>query len=83
MTSFMAMLLLTTCGENEPTSEGGNPVTDFQINTPIGKGFDLLSEYNFFVGALADLIPIVIMLRKKDLFMFRKVRTLLLMKMMF
>jgi len=53
----MAMLLLTTCGENEPTSEGGNPVTDFQINTPIGKGFDLLSEYNFFVGALADLIP--------------------------
>jgi uncharacterized repeat protein (TIGR03806 family) len=47
---FGLIFLLQQCGkDNDPDNTS--------VRIPSGKGFDLLSEYNFFEGDLYDLIP--------------------------
>lgn len=48
---LVALFIFTQC-EKE-----GEPLVVNEINFPDGKGFDLLSEYNFFTGNVADLNP--------------------------
>lgn len=50
---FIALVLFTQCEkEEEPIIS-----TDNAVNIPTGKGFQMLSEYHFFTGDIADLNP--------------------------
>lgn len=48
---FGFILLISQCKDTE------NPIPVIPVEIPVGNGFNLLSEYNFFVGDLADLNP--------------------------
>ena len=59
---FIAIfLLLANCSKEKaavtPTIPTSEIPTENKINFPSGKGFNLLSDYNLFVGDIADLIP--------------------------
>ncbi|MGK0366684.1 MAG: putative repeat protein (TIGR03806 family) [Saprospiraceae bacterium] len=53
----IVLLSLITFIFSQCTKDEQPTIVVSKVNTPEGKGFDLLSEYNFFEGNLADLIP--------------------------
>lgn len=47
---FIALFFIAQCDKQEDPDDG-------TVNVPTGKGYELLSDYNFFEGDLHDLIP--------------------------